>query len=365
MAPTAVTEQAPATRARISRAASLAELRDGWDGLAEGAGHPFGTWEWVNAWWQTYGEGRELFVHAVHDADGRLAAILPLYASGRAGLRVGRCIGYADLHSPLCAEADRPLAARALRGLLGSGPDRCSALLLEKLPGEQRWGELVGGSLVKTDSDPVLGLAGRSWEDYEATLSSKLRKKSRYERRRLERDHDVSFELCTEPGELDRAMDELIALHEARFGDESTGIFAGERAEMQRRVAAAALDRGWLRLWVERVDGTAAAAYYGIRFAGSEFFFQSGRDPAFDRLSVGSVLLMHVIRDACDAGIDDFRFLAGDESYKLKLADEERHPETRLIAANRALEGLGGAFARHVWGMPSERRARLMGLIGR
>ena len=145
----------------------------------------------------------------------------------------------------------------------------------------------------------------------------------------------------------------------------STGIFSGERAATQRRCAAAALARGWLRLWIERVDGKPAAAYYGIRYAGSEFFFQSGRDPAFDRLSVGSVLLMRVLEDACEAGVSEFRFLAGDESYKLRLADEQRFTETRLLAARRPLERAGGAVIRRVFELQSERRGRLLAALGR
>lgn len=344
----------------VRRAATLDELRDVWPPLAEAAGHPFGSWDWISAWWETYGGGKELFVHACHDSDGRLAAILPLYAAKRGPLRIGRFIGYADLHSPLCAADDRPLAAAGLRTLLGRGGDRCSVLLLEKLPGEQDWGDFVGGTIVKTDADPVLQLDGRSWEEYEESLTGKLRKKTRYETRRLERDHEVSFDLCTDPTKLDDEMSVLFELHDARFGEISTGIFRGERAELHRRFAAVALERGWLRLWILRVDGRPAAAYHGIRYAGSEFFFQSGRDPEFDRLSVGSVLLMHVIHDACDAGIGDFRFLAGDESYKTRLADSDWQPETRLIASSKLLERGGGTMARKVWELPPERRAKLM-----
>lgn len=361
MVSTTVTERSRAgAGVDVRRVATIDELRGVWDPLAEAAGHPFGSWEWISAWWDTYGAGKELFLHACDDPDGRLAAILPLYSARRGPVRVGRFIGYADLHSPLCHERDRPLAAAALRELLGRGDDRCTVLLLEKMPGEQHWGDVVGGSVVKVDADPVLQLGGRTWEEYEASMTSKLRKRTRYQERRLARDHAVSFDLCTDPAQLDGAMSELFALHDARFGDVSTGIFRGERAELQRRFAAAAFGRGWLRLWILRVDGRPAAAYHGIRYAGSEFFFQSGRDPEFDRLSVGSVLLMHVIRDACEAGIRDFRFLAGDESYKTRLADSDWRPETRLLAGSRALERAGGAIARRVWKLPPERRAKLM-----
>ena len=44
-----------------------------------------------------------------------------------------------------------------------------------------------------------------------------------------------------------------------------------------------------------------------FRFANSEWLYGSGRDPRFDRLSVGGVLLSNVIRDACDDGVEDFR----------------------------------------------------------
>jgi CelD/BcsL family acetyltransferase involved in cellulose biosynthesis len=132
---------------------------------------------------------------------------------------------------------------------------------------------------------------------------------------------------------------------------------------MQRELAAAALKRGWLRLWIEEVDGEPAAAYYGLRFAGSEFFFQSGRDPKFDRLSVGAVLLAHAVRNACDDGVGEFRFLAGDEPYKLRLADGDLQPETRLLGSG--FTGRLGAIAIGVIrSLPESLRGRVMRFAG-
>jgi len=345
---------------RLKRVAQLADLRDEWDGPALGAGHPFATYEWNSIWWRYYGGDRELFTFACRDDDGRLVAILPLYIA-RSRPRIARLLGYADLGSPLCAPDDRSRVAAALQALTGRrarGADGCSLILLERLPGEQGWSELLGATVLRTETDPVLRIAGRSWDEFLASKSSSFRKQARYQERRLAREHDLEIRLCEDPADFDAEFDVLTALHDRRWGDVSTGVLAGERGEMQREIARAAMERGWLRLWIERVDGEPAAAYYGIRFAGSEFFYQSGRDPRFDRLSVGAVLLAHVVRDACEAGVGTFRFLAGDESYKLRLADGDFEPETVLVGSG--LTGaLGRAGVRAVRAMPESLRARV------
>ncbi len=342
----------------LRRASELEDLRDDWDRLAEGAGHPFGTWEWVRIWWRHYGEGKELFTFSVHDADARMVAILPLYIA-RERPRVARFLGYGDQRSPLCEPADRELAAAGIRTLLGRGEDRCALLLGEMMPGDQGWDALLGGSLIRVDADPVVHLDGISWEDYLASKSSSFRKQARYQERRLAREHELSFRLTETPEQLEADMDALIALHDMRWGSESTGVFAGARGQMQRELAAAALVRGWLRLWIEEVDGKPAAAYYGLRYAGSEFFYQSGRDPSFDRLSVGAVMLAHAVRDACDAGVRTFRFLAGDEPYKLRLADDDYGSKTVLLGG-----GITGAVGKvaisTIRRLPDAQRGRVM-----
>ncbi len=35
----------------------LEDAREEWIGLAEGAGHPFATWEWNAGWWRWFGGG--------------------------------------------------------------------------------------------------------------------------------------------------------------------------------------------------------------------------------------------------------------------------------------------------------------------
>jgi CelD/BcsL family acetyltransferase involved in cellulose biosynthesis len=113
----------------------------------------------------------------------------------------------------------------------------------------------------------------------------------------------------------------LFALHGARWGRASE--FSGPAQQFHRDFAAQALERGWLRLWLLELDGAPAAAWYGFRFGGAESYYQAGWDPAWARGSVAAVLLVHSIREASRDGVEEYRFLQGDEGYKYRMAEED------------------------------------------
>src|SRR5207244_3847263 len=154
---------------------------------------------------------------------------------------------------------------------------------------------------------------GRRFDEYRAGRSRNFREQVRRRERKLSRDHDLRFRLTDNPQRLEEDLSSLIRLHEARWRGEGAGAFAGPFEAFHRDFAARALERGWLRLWTMEVDGSPAAAWYGVRFGGAESYYQGGRDPALDDLSPGFVLLAHTIRAAFDDGVREYRFLLGDE----------------------------------------------------
>jgi CelD/BcsL family acetyltransferase involved in cellulose biosynthesis len=109
------------------------------------------------------------------------------------------------------------------------------------------------------------------------------------------------------------------------------------------------------------VDGRPAAAWYGVRFGGVESYYQAGRDPALDDLSVGFVLLAHTIEAAFDDGVTEYRFLLGDEPFKGRFAEEDEGVET--LTVSRGMRGLAAvAAARAALRMPPAIRRRVGGL---
>ena len=288
-------------------------------------------------------------------------AILPLYLAATKPLKVARFLGYADLHSPVCDAAHRGAAARALRELIDERHG-CRIVLAEKLPGDQGWGELLGGRKTATHPDPVLRFEGRSWDEFLASKSRNFRQQVRRRERRLVEEDGIVFRLAS-PETLPVDIETLFRLHDARWEESSTGVFDGERQAFHREFALEASRRGWLRLWIAEIEGEAVAAWYGWRFAGSEWYYQAGRDRGFDDRSLGFVMLAHTVRAACEDGVDSYRFLAGGEDYKWRFAEDDLSAETRLLTSGflAVAAGRGLAAASSLPGPLKRRVARVMG----
>jgi CelD/BcsL family acetyltransferase involved in cellulose biosynthesis len=175
------------------------------------------------------------------------------------------------------------------------------------------------------------------WESYLAARSANFRQQVRRRARGAAR-AGVRFRLVSKRSQLSDALDALIALHAAHWGERSQA-FAGPRELFHREFAALALERGWLRLWLAEAGGTPVAAWHGFRFAGAEYFYQSGRDRAWDRERVGAVLLEHTIREAFADGMREYRLLRGDESYKQRYASESKNVVTIATAGTPLARG--------------------------
>lgn len=311
---------------RLEPAGSLDELREEWTELAGRTENIFATWEWAAIWWKHFGAHRRLLLSACRDPDGRLVAILPLHISSAWPLRIVRFVGHGagDELGPICAPADRVAAAGALRRSLLE--NRWDVFLGERLPGDG-WSSLLGARTLRHEASPILRFATGEDGDPFSAWSSKLQKQLRYEERRLRREHELSYRLADAPEHLAADMDTLFALHSARW-EEAGSTFATAHAAFHREFAECAMERGWLRLWFLEIDGEPVASLYGFRFAGVESHYQGGRDSAWQRHSVGSLLLAHSIREAYEDGMEEWRFLRGEDEYKYRFASGDPGLET-------------------------------------
>lgn len=352
----------PPRAIRVEPLEDLDTVREEWDALAEAGGNIFATWEWASTWWRHFGEDRPLLLRGVRRGRS-LVAILPLYLARAGRVAVARLLGHGpgDQLGPVCAPADRPAAAWALLRTLARDPRRPDLFVGEQMPAHERWAATLGGRVLREEASPVIRADG-GFEGYLAARSANLRGQLRRRERRLARAHELRYRQVTEPEELPDALDTLIALHAARWG-EGAGAFAGARAAFHREFAAQALARGWLRLWILEVDGHPAAAWYGFRYRGAESYYQSGRDPRFAELSPGSVLLTHTIREALEDGVDEYRLLRGDEAYKRRLATSD--PGLQTVAVARGPAGRAAlAAARGVAELPPPARRVIVSLAG-
>jgi hypothetical protein len=122
---------------------------------------------------------------------------------------------------------------------------------------------------------------------------------------------------------------ERVARREPREGVPPSTCIARARALSARTrafhhdLAARALAGGWLRLWLLELDGRPAAAWYGFRCGGREWYYQAGWDPAHARDAVGFVLLGHTVRAATQDGMTEYRFLRGREAFKERFGPRD------------------------------------------
>lgn len=319
---------------RLDPVERLEDAESDWRRLSDVAGNPFTSWEWASTWWRHFGEGRELRALRCVAGDGRTAGILPLQLSTARGLRMLRFIGNrpADEQAPLAAADDRAEVAASFGRVLRER-DGWDVALAERLPERDGWAAQLGGRIMRTEPSPELELSEPGWDAFLAARSSNFRQQVRKFERRLVRDHGLTYRLADDPGRLDDDMTTLMRLHEARWGAETTA-FAPELVPFHRELAAEALRAGWLRLWFAELDSRPVAAWYGFRLGNADWFYQQGRDPDWERASVGFVLTAHTIRDAFEAGIRRYRFLLGDEEYKARFATRAQAVETVAVAGS-------------------------------
>jgi CelD/BcsL family acetyltransferase involved in cellulose biosynthesis len=331
------------TELRIERPERVEALREVWSKLAQESRNIFSTWEWASTWWRHFGATTDPRVTVCRSANGEARAILPLHLDRAGPIRILRFLGYgaSDELGPICAPDERKPAARALRRVLDEGG--FDVFLGDALPNSEPWARFLGGRVVDHTESPLLRLDGGDWNEFLARRSQNLRQQVRRFERRLVRSHELRFRLTTDPDLLRTDLDTLFALHRKRWP--GSRWFAGAES-FHRDFAAAALERGWLRLWLLDLDETPVAAWLGFRFAGVESYYQAGRDPAWERWSVGFVLLAHTIRQALKDGMTEYRFLRGGEQYKHRFATAD--PGLVTIARANGVFGNAALAARSI-----------------
>lgn len=334
-----MTGPGPSPVLRLEPVPDLDALRCEWSALALASGNPFLTWEWTSTWWRHFGRDRRSLVTACRRSAGELAAVLAVYESATRPVRIVRLMGHGpgDHLGLVCAPADRTAAADSLTRMLRELAPAWDLFVAEHLPADEGWSASLGARVIGHEENPAVTFGRDGWSGYLATRSPHLRKRIRYSEVRLGRSARPRYRLVTDPGRLNSDLEVLFALHAARWGPRASAAFAASRRSFHREFAALALDQGWLRLWFLDLDERPVAAWYGLRFGGVEWFYQAGRDPTFDRLSVGFVLLLHTMREAAQDGMRGYRFLSGDEPYKHRLADPG--PGLEAVALARGAAG--------------------------
>jgi CelD/BcsL family acetyltransferase involved in cellulose biosynthesis len=353
------------------------DLRREWDELLE-ASHQqnfFLRWHWVQTWWKTFRPPHShLFLITCRDADDRLIGLAPFYwrqrtSAGIHHLREILFLGtgiftqtseYLDLIARRGAERE---VAEAIAAALHADPD-WDRLWLSEVPAASimlpRFEQALGGTpetticevahYVDTDTD---------WQSFTETLGRTTRQNTGRLARRLFENYACEFRRVETADELERGMDALVRLHQARWQmKDEPGSFALLGVErLLREAARDALAEHRLRLWTLALNGEIAAVQLAFLDNGTAHCFQVGFDPAYARDSVGKVMLMLSIKDCIeDPEVREYDFMGGDQAYKecwakatrenLRLVWQRSSVRTLAFASLGLAEHAGRSMAR-------------------
>jgi CelD/BcsL family acetyltransferase involved in cellulose biosynthesis len=335
---------APATLTveTVSDFEALLELEPAWTLLVEksGADHPFVTHDWVRAWWEHFGAGRQLHVLVVK-AGPEVVAIAPLmlYRARVGGLGVRRLQLIANEQTPRADFIVGPRKEEAYQLLwecLVAQKALWDALVLPQVPTDSatlehlarlaaRDGFRIGTWCRPSDRSPRLPLGG-NWDAVLAGRARKFRSNLRNRTKRLEQMGPVERKSVEGGAAIEAALEDGFALEAAAWkGRGGTAIQChAELRRFYRSLATAAAARGWLRLDFLCVAGRPVAFAYMLSFKKSLFLLKPGYDPAYAACSPSNILLSMVLRDAVGRGIREFDFLGEDDPWKLSWTSELR-----------------------------------------
>jgi len=331
---------------RIEDTATFETLRQEWNELlqASASNCVFLTWEWLFAWWRNLSEGRRLSLITVRRA-GRLIAVAPLAVRPRS---LSRLLPWSSLEflgtglagsdyldvivrrgdegEGLAAVADALAAAGAVLEL-SHVPANASAAAQLAADLARRLGWTA--SVSKINVCPFIALSGHSWPSYLASLGSAHRYNVQRRLKNLTKQFDVRFEQASSEKQRREALELLIDLHNRRWSERggSQSFATVALRAFYADVSRLGLERGWLRLFILRLDGRPAAALHGYQYGGVFSFYQAGFDPAFAKQSVGLVTMALAIKSAIEEGADEYDLLHGDEPYKYQWAGKTRDLE--------------------------------------
>ena len=343
--------------------------RDAWQGLLEtsGADALFMGWDWQWRWWMHHREllGADLVVFAAADSNGALVGLLPFYAQrtrarGFIPIRRLQLLGGAWRDSqPAFSEyldfiVSPPHVPAVLDALAATllGPEQWDELLLPHVLPDSlaaRFAvERLGKKATVRSVDPMtahrLQLAD-GFQAYVRGLSSGTRRRLLNQRQK----GVAEPALAGDPETVDQALQTLRSFKQTRWqsGPHSQAFLA-----FHRDFAAAMAKLGALRLTCLEIGGRTASVLYDVRVGSTEYYLESGFDPALARgITPGYLHLGYAIEKACADGLQHFDLLGGagrHRDYKRDLCPADttlfcyqviRNPLLRtLYFAHRLLE---------------------------
>ena len=331
---------------RVATLSDSESSRDQWNLLVRSMDRPsiFCTWEWIQTWWEHFGEDYTPFVFFVYE-DENLTGILPLglrYMLPEDSLVPVRVLSFCGTYELFPDHTDLIYAGvhakpclNAILGFLSCNFKDWDVLHFSHVAEDSQLmkffshnGSRLHADLRQVSIAPYIALKSKYDNDFEKYMRSLSRNKRHDLRRRrkvLHTRYGINY-MHSGPNQIDIGIRRLFELHAMRASRKKIkSSFRGEKlVQFHKRISEIFTGDGSLFLRFLATGETVVAALYGFLFAGRLFAYQSGLDPEWESKGVGSVLMLEVIDEAAERGLTEIDFLRGSEAYKGAWTSEAR-----------------------------------------
>lgn len=315
----------------VTELAAAERLAGEWDELAVRASRAAGAPGWVLAWWRhVAGADAEARVVTLRDAGG-LVGVAPFrLVPGRFGVCEHRLMAddFGVCMEPLALPGREWELAEAIAGalpeaaLLRFGPMAIASHWVAALEGSWQGRVRPLVRRLRVEGAPVILLSEPSYEDWFATLSSKLRRDLRRSERLFgEAGGTIRW---SRPDTLRADAEAFARLHAGRWQGRAWSRLSdlGERLpDWLEDLAGSLLGQGRMGLCVLEVQGEPVCVDLHIRAGGEALGVNVGWDERHARLAPAKLALLEVLKSAYAHGADRFALGNGNLSNKLRLAN--------------------------------------------
>jgi CelD/BcsL family acetyltransferase involved in cellulose biosynthesis len=282
--------------------------------------------EWMQTWWQVFGEGFKPYIHIVKDSD-KTIGISPLMTKDDIAYLVGSTdvCDYVDF--VVVPGSEKEFFNALLDNLKKNGiknldlkhvrPDSTVMKSLTPLAESRQYKVTSEQEAVSYEMD-----LPPSFEEYLQTLSAKQRHEVRRKLRRLNEEGKIEYRFIEAGNELPTALDTFFRMFtESR---EDKAAFLTERMKSYFRLLVENMRKiGLLKLGVLELDGKPVAEIMCFDYNDCIYLYNSGYDPQYVSLSVGLLSKVFAVEDSIAKGKKRFDFLKGAETYKGHLGGKE------------------------------------------
>ena len=325
--------------------AAVSAIRGEWDEAVLTWGSTiYLTFDWVQTWWEFYGEDKELRLFLFRRA-GKLVGVIPIYlesfGAGFLTTKVARLVGanippktFNPPVDPGCAEA---IFARVFRHLFAV--DRCDLLsfgpVAENWPVQRAFREacvpvadhLDSVAFHPRDVQTFFHLPP-TFEGYLESLSSSERKNRLKRIRHLEKNHRVTLAAVAAPDEVEREFDAFAEMHARQWQAIGKGghFEAWPRAKAYNRALVKAQARlGRVRFFQMLVDDEVVVSRYTFLLGNTIYSELPARKTGehWDKLGVGGVSMIKFNQQLIEAGIGNVDSGLGGYEHKTQMGGDE------------------------------------------